>query len=178
MNVPASPTMPILDRDQVLDLYGFHHWATGKTLAAFEGVTAAQLDQPWGGSFATGRGLLRHILGAEWLWCQRWNGASPKRVPELSPHLDGSGFAAEWRDVRAAQQAFIDELSQAMLETDLTYTNLKGERWTYSLSDILLHVVNHGTYHRGQLTHLLRDLGCAAPSTDYLLFMEDKRQQA
>lgn len=168
--------MPSLERDQILEMFGFHHWATDKVLAAFDDVTAAQLDQPWGGSFGSGRGLLSHIVGAEWLWCQRWNGTSPTRVPALPADLDGPGFLAEWKKVRADQQSFLDELSQNRLDGELTYVNLKGQRWTYRLSDILLHVVNHGTYHRGQLTHLLRDLERPAPSTDFLLYMEELRE--
>ena len=54
--------------------------------------------------------------------------------------------------------------------------NIKGERWTYRLAEILAHVVNHGTYHRGQLAHLLRDSGMAAPSTDYLIFVQDRQK--
>ena len=62
----------------------------------------------------------------------------------------------------------------AMLEESFTYVNLKGEQSTYRFADILVHVVNHGTYHRGQLGHLLRDLGLTPPSTDYLIFRRDK----
>jgi uncharacterized damage-inducible protein DinB len=167
--------MPILERDQILEMFGYHHWAADRMLAAFAAVTAAELDQPWGGSFATGRGLLRHVLGAEWLWCQRWNGTSPSKVPEFPGDLDGAGFRDEWRKLRVEQQAYFDELSQSQLGGELSYVNLKGERWSYSLSDVLLHVVNHGTYHRGQLAHLLRDLRQPAPSTDYLLFVEERR---
>jgi len=168
--------MPNLERDDILELFAYHHWATTRMLGAFEAVTAAQLDQPWGGSFATGRGLLRHVLGAEWLWCERWNGRSPKAIMEPPSDLDGRGFRAEWDKVRAAQQSFLDELSNSQLDGDISYVNLKGERWTYSLSNVLLHVVNHGTYHRGQFTHFLRDLGMAAPSTDFLLFIEAERE--
>lgn len=41
---------------------------------------------------------------------------------------------------------------------------------------VVQHVLNHGTHHRGQLTHLLRDFGLAAPSTDFLIFIEDRRK--
>lgn len=168
--------MPILERDEILQLFAFHHWATDTMLGAFGQVTSAQLDQPWGGSFATGRGLLRHVVGAEWLWAQRFNGTSPGRVPDLRADLDGPGFRDEWSHIRAEQQAFLDEVAGERLAAQMTYTNLRGERATYALSDILIHVVNHGTYHRGQMTHLLRDLGFAAPSTDYLVFLAAQRR--
>lgn len=169
--------MSILERDEILQLFAFHHWATDRTLAAFHVVSPGQLDQPWGGSFATGRGLLKHILGAEWLWCQRWTGTSPRKVPALPADLDGAGFFSEWKAIRREQQACLDELSGERLAGELTYTNLAGERNTYPLSDIMVHVVNHGTYHRGQMTHFLRDQGLPAPSTDYLVFLKEQRQE-
>ena len=81
---------------------------------------------------------------------------------------------AEWQTVKTDQRQYLDELASAQLTTDLAYVNIKGERWTYPFAEVLQHVVNHGTYHRGQLVQLLRDLGQAAPSTDYLLFVEER----
>jgi uncharacterized damage-inducible protein DinB len=58
----------------------------------------------------------------------------------------------------------------------MSYVNMKGVPCMYRFAEVFEHCVNHGTYHRGQLTHLLRDLGMAAPSTDYLLFVEERRK--
>ena len=69
------------------------------------------------------------------------------------------------------------ELTRAALAEDLTYVNLRGETKTYPLDDLMLQVVNHGTYHRGQIAQLLRDRGRTAPSTDFLLYMEAERSR-
>lgn len=50
--------------------------------------------------------------------------------------------------------------------------NFSGETWTYRLEDLLRHVVNHSTYHRGQAAFLLRQLGHKALPTDYLLYFD------
>lgn len=167
--------MTAIDRDHILRLYAYHHWAEDRLLDALASVTAEQLDKPWGGSFHTGRGLLNHVLGADRIWVERWNGRSPKSIPELPRTSGGRDFRAEWENVKGDQRRFLDALSPDQLGSELTYINIKGEQWTYPFADILMHVVNHGTYHRGQLTHLLRDLGLAAPSTDYLVFLNDAR---
>jgi uncharacterized damage-inducible protein DinB len=165
-----------VERDHFLKLFDYHHWAADRLFDAIAGVSADQLDRQWGGSFGTGRALLQHVVGADRLWVERWNGISLKEIPKFSPKHSGRDFRAEWDTVKADQRRFLDELTRDLLTNELTYVNLKGERWTYPFAEILQHVVNHGTYHRGQITHLLRDLGVAPPPTDYLVFVADRRK--
>ena len=165
-----------MERDQILRQFDFHHWATDRVLAAFAAVSAEQLDRLWGGSFGSGRALLKHVVGVERLWLDRWLGNSPKGLPDFPQTTSGSGFRDEWEKIKADQQRFLDKLTREQLASDLTYVNMKGVKSTYEFGEVLRHNVNHGTYHRGQLVHLLRDLGQSAPSTDYLLFIEERRK--
>ena len=54
----------------------------------------------------------------------------------------------------------------------VSYVNVKGETWTYRLEEMLVHLVNHSTYHRGQVATMLRQLGKTPEPTDYLLFLD------
>jgi uncharacterized damage-inducible protein DinB len=166
-----STTAPI-SLEHVRKLFDYHHWAGNQCFDAVAGLTAAQLDQPWGGSFKTGRGLLAHIVGADRVWIERFGGGSPTRLPELPSGWSGEDFRAEWRRLADAEAAFIRALDGAGLAADLSYVNLKGEPFRYPLHETLVHLVNHGTYHRGQIAHLLRDMGMPAPSTDYVRFLQ------
>ena len=170
--------MAATDRDFVLDHFAYHHWASDRTLESVAALSVDQLDEPWGGSFKSGRALVRHVVGVEFLWCERWNGRSPKGLPEYPATWSGRDYLKEWKKIRAEQSEYLSRLSRDMLLGELTYLNIKGERWTYHLSEVLIHIVNHGTYHRGQLTHLLRDMGLAAPSTDYTLWVNERRETA
>jgi uncharacterized damage-inducible protein DinB len=164
-----------IPKDHIQRRLKYHHWAADKIWEALEAVTAEQLDRKWGGSFGTGRALLRHVAGVERLWCDRWNGQSPKSLPDYPATHGGREFRQEWERIKPDQKRFVDALSQQRLDGDITYVNIKGETWTYALADVLEHLVNHGTYHRGQLTQLLRDLGLPAPSTDFLFFIDGKK---
>jgi len=62
------------------------------------------------------------------------------------------------------------------MDEALTYVNFAGQTWTYPLAETLLHVANHGTYHRGQIATMLRQLGKTAISTDYLRWIDAGRQ--
>lgn len=157
-------------RDHVSKLIAYHHWATDKALDALADVTPAELDRQWGGSFGTGRTLLNHVFGVERLWCDRWNGIVPKGIPSFPATYGGRDYRDAWNAIKPDQKHYIDALTPERIAGDITYVNIKGETWTYPLLHILTHVVNHGTYHRGQIAQLLRDLGRTAPGTDFLLF--------
>jgi uncharacterized damage-inducible protein DinB len=72
--------------------------------------------------------------------------------------------------VEAERAAFLSGLTDEDLERPLAYRTLDGTAHTTRLLDLLLHVVNHSTYHRGQLTTLLRQAGGAPPATDYVVY--------
>jgi uncharacterized damage-inducible protein DinB len=66
---------------------------------------------------------------------------------------------------------WVDDAREEMLSENLAYKNLKGDPFVQPVSEILLHLPNHGTYHRGQLVTMLRQLGVEKiPQTDYILF--------
>ena len=160
-----------MEHAALTQLLAYHHWATDRLLDAVRALPAEALAQPLGGSFGTGRGLLGHLLGAEQLWVERWQGRSPASMPDVTGCETAEQFALAWEATREAQRRVLRGRSDATLAAPLTYTNLRGETNTYPFSAVVLHLVNHGTYHRGQLAHLLRQLGQVPPSTDYLLFL-------
>ena len=132
-------------------------------------LSAEELERPAGGSFGSIAATLAHLAGAEWVYVERCRGRSPRALPDIA-RLDalrkGLGEAAEaWRDI-------VGRLDDAALDRPLSYVNFAGETWTYRLEDLLRHVVNHSTYHRGQVAFLLRQLGKKALGTDYLLYFD------
>jgi uncharacterized damage-inducible protein DinB len=163
----------MLHLDEVQRLYSFHHWATDRAFDALAEITADQLDRAWGGSFGTGRALLRHVVGVERLWLERWQGSAPSAIPDV-PAANGREFRAHWQAVKTEQLRYLQALTPAALAAPLEYVNLKGQAWRYPMHEIMQHCVNHGTYHRGQITHLLRDLGLSAPQTDWLIFLDQE----
>jgi uncharacterized damage-inducible protein DinB len=68
---------------------------------------------------------------------------------------------------------FIEAVTAERLTTVVAYVNLQGQTWRYPLWRQMYHVVNHSTYHRGQLTTMLRQLGAAPVATDFLVFHDE-----
>ena len=153
-------------------LYEYHRWANGEMLASVASVTAEQFTRDLSSSFASVRDTLVHMLSAEWIWLERWRGTSPPAMLKAQEFPALAAVKARWAVVERDQSAFIDPLTDEALARRIAYLNTKGERWEYPLGHMLQHVVNHSTYHRGQIATMLRQLGHVPTSTDLLLFLD------
>jgi uncharacterized damage-inducible protein DinB len=79
--------------------------------------------------------------------------------------------------VETEQRTFLEAVTDERLRTVVSYLNLQGQRWEYPLWRQMLHVVNHSTYHRGQLTTMLRQLGAQPAPTDLLVFDDEQESR-
>jgi uncharacterized damage-inducible protein DinB len=159
-----------MDLETIRELYEYNRWANARSLQAASTVSPADFTKEVGGSFASLRGTLAHVYGAEWIWLERWRGTSPRKLPFALDFPDVETIRSRWQDVERKQKEFLDALDPARLAEVVSYVNLKGESFAYPLGRMLQHVVNHSTYHRGQVATLLRQLGATPLSTDLLLY--------
>jgi uncharacterized damage-inducible protein DinB len=156
------------------DLYDYSFWARDRQLAVCAKLTEEQLARALGSSFGSLRDTLKHLLGADWVWTERFQGRSPRSVPWLKATESIEAMRARWQGVEADLRAFLATLQPEALAAPLTYQNLQGETWTYPLWQALLHLVNHGSYHRGQVTMALRQLGATPPAIDFLVYYDQR----
>src|SRR5205085_3277203 len=124
-----------MELNHVKKLFDYHHWAADKLFEALGDLSVADLDKEWGGSFKTPRALLRHIIGAEQLWVERFGGNSPKTMPEFPATYTGADFFAAWRTVKAREKDFVGGLNAQTLAGSLAYTNMKGENHSFAWAD-------------------------------------------
>jgi len=157
-----------MNADDIRELAAFDAWANGRLFDAAARLTAEQLARPVTSSFASLQETLAHVVAEEWIWLQRCRGASP---PETPPGLS-------LKEVLAERQAFLRGLGDEMLEREVAFRSLEGHPRRQTLRDMLVHVVNHSTYHRGQASTILRQLGGVAPETDFVVFREAVRDDA
>jgi uncharacterized damage-inducible protein DinB len=112
---------------------------------------------------------LAHVLGVEHVWLARLEGrpATVAVWPTLS--IDECGAVA--RETQAGFRAFLEREDDASLERMVHYRNSAGAEFDSKVSDILLHVALHGTYHRGKVAVALRASGAEPAPTDYIGFV-------
>jgi uncharacterized damage-inducible protein DinB len=159
-------------------LYEYNRWANARMLDVASELTAEQLTRDLSSSHYYVRDTLVHILSGECIWLMRWQGTSSKAIfnPADFPHV--SMLRTKWAEVERGQTDFIHTVTEESLGTVIAYINTMGEEWRYPLGQMMQHVVNHSSYHRGQVTTMLRQLGVETVPTDFLVFIDIKSGSA
>jgi len=134
----------------------YDHWANRETLRSLQSGRVGERTRP----------LMAHIAATEQLWYDRLLGR-PQSMPvwpDLTLEQSAAlvdGMAARWREYLAG-------LAPEGLLAVIGYTNSKGEPWTNTVQDVLMHVVMHSVYHRGQIAAAVRAGGGEPAYTDFI----------
>jgi len=140
-----------------LRMFAYDHWANRECLRA--------MGAPGSVSSST-VGRVAHILAAERLWLERIS-----RQPQSTPvwptsTLEQCLVLAD--EMGSAWREYLHKLPAGGLEEKLEYRNSKGEPWSSRVEDILMHVLMHSAYHRGQIALEMRAAGMDPAYTDFI----------
>lgn len=160
--------------DEIRALYDFNAWANARTVASCEALSLDELLKPNGSSFPSVRDTLAHIYGAEWIWLERWNSRKPAGLPKPDGFADLAALRAAWDPVARALLDFAHSRTQEQLDAPHEIRTLDGTPYTHPLWQMMQHLVNHGSYHRGQIATFLRQLGHKPQSTDLIRFYRER----
>lgn len=158
-------------------LYDYHYSMNTKMLTACEALTPEQWDQPLGHSWGSVHSMLAHMLAAEIIWLARWKGDKPTTLPRAESFPALTDVRRAWSAVEAELRAFLADCDETRLQADFTYTNTRGRTVTVPFGPLLLHVVNHGTHHRGELAAMLTVLDVPHPEDDLLYYLIERSGQ-
>lgn len=147
----------------------YNYWARDRQLQACTALSQEQFLRPLGGSFASIRDTLAHLAAVEWIWLERWRGRSPRSLPAAAEFPTVAALSQRWQAVERELREYAAGLSEDALAAPLTCTSTRGEQWTYPLWRMISHLLNHQSYHRGQVTQQLRLLGMEPPRVDFLV---------
>ncbi|HMD31017.1 MAG TPA: DinB family protein [Candidatus Acidoferrales bacterium] len=161
-----------MTQDEIRSLFAFNAWANHRTLEACAALTPAQFIQAAPSSFPNVRDTLHHIMGVEWLYWERFQGRSPTELLPGETFADVAAIAARWQDIKKKLEDLVRSPDLGDLERIVEYHNMKGKPFRYPLRVLLQHLVNHSTYHRGQVVTQLRELGVKPLSTDLLRYYD------
>jgi uncharacterized damage-inducible protein DinB len=156
-------------------LLDYHYWARDRVLEAAAVLSPEQFTRDMGSSFRSVRDTLVHIYGSEWAWHERWRGTSPSALPDAAPYPDVAAIRTAWNALEHQVRRFVHELGDKGLDRSFDYLTLAGAPARSAFWQMLQHVVNHGSYHRGQVTTMLRQLGMPpAKSMDLIRFHRER----
>lgn len=162
----------------IRELFAYNDWANRKTFASAAQVPAEQYMLDLKSSHGGLHGTLVHMVGAERIWHARWTDAADKSPLKPETVASLADLVAIWETVNSGIQAFIAPLTEAKLSEIFTVTSLKGDRLDSSFHEMLQHLANHSTYHRGQAAGMIRQFGFKPESTDMIRYYREKRVAA
>jgi uncharacterized damage-inducible protein DinB len=144
-------------------------WASKKVLEAASALKPDDLDRTVGVSHGSIVGTLTHIQYADWIWYTRVSGASMEKPGGTFADVQNS-----WPALLAKWEAWSDALTDADLLRMIDYKSaLDGKSYSTPVWQIVMHVVNHATLHRGQAVGMIRQLGIAPPATDLIFYYRE-----
>jgi uncharacterized damage-inducible protein DinB len=158
-------------------LVDFNFWARDRLLDAAAKLAAEEYRRDLGSSFKSIRDTCVHIYSAEWVWYSRWEGRSPTQPLAFDDYPDVATLRAAWIDHEAKTRALVSAtgIGEAGVTRVIEYRLMNGQPGKSAFWQMLQHVVNHGTYHRGQVTTMMRQIGAAPPkSTDLIAFYRER----
>jgi uncharacterized damage-inducible protein DinB len=159
-------------------LYEYNAWANRRQLEAAGKVRTEDFLKPMGSSFGSLRDTMAHIYGGEWVWLERFQGRSPSSLPDVAQFQDVPNLREKWIEHEGRLLGFVGSLTQEDLNRVMEYKTFKFGVYSNPLWQSMQHLVNHGTYHRGQVITLLRQLGAQPVLTDLMHFYRERAAAA
>lgn len=149
-------------------------WASRRLLGAALALPAEQQRRDMGVSHKSMIGTLEHIFFAERIWCAR--AVDPAIAgPAFAEFSLGETLVSEWPKVQNRWVDWAASASDADLSRVVEYKDIRGNAYRSPMWQIVLHVVNHATLHRGQAMAMLRQIGVAPPPTDLIYYYREHK---
>lgn len=169
-----------MTKDDLRLLYEYDMWANNRILRATSALTPEQFTRNLGGGFRSVRDTLVHIVASEWGWVRYWKESSPG--PEVLPDLwtkcdvlfnsgafpDVAAVQLKWKEVQQERAEFTNCLTVEILARVFPVDSTQ-----ISLARLMYHLLNHSSYHRGQIALMLGQLRIKPPVTDFHEFLAD-----
>jgi uncharacterized damage-inducible protein DinB len=158
-------------KDHCIHLLQYDHWANMKLLAHVQTLSEELFHKPTESVFPTIAETFFHIYRGDRIWMKR-----------SFSHLILDESLNEFKSIEIAETCMAD-LHQTMIQSihdyydeldEIIYQNDKGTTFKNSLNEILIHLANHGTYHRGNIASMIRQFGYKGISTDYIQYLRDR----
>ncbi|RPI16201.1 MAG: hypothetical protein EHM58_12445 [Ignavibacteriae bacterium] len=164
-------------KELLLNYVNYNLWANTRICNVLEKLDESLLDKELVSSFPTIRETIYHVWGAEFIWYKRLQGESLV----VWPFEDFKGkFADAQIEFLKQSELFIKyifDMPDESLTSKIDYSSMDGTKYNNKICNIIQHVMNHSTFHRGQVITMLRNIGVTElPSTDFIIYTRINKQ--
>jgi uncharacterized damage-inducible protein DinB len=167
----------MLGKEGLGRLLDYTVWANHRVMRVAATLAPDDFKRDLGSSHGGVRGTLTHMMGAEWIWLERFKGVSPTRGIDESEFADIVALRDRWTLIEEHRADWLLSLREQDCAASVSFRTLAGVAYETPLWQLVQHVANHASYHRGQVITLMRQLGARVASTD-MLFWDRERTAA
>ncbi|MBI2963698.1 MAG: damage-inducible protein DinB [Deltaproteobacteria bacterium] len=157
---------------------GYNRWMNERLYASCATLSDEERKRDRRAFFRSIHGTLNHLLLGDRAWLGRFTGRPvPFRSLDQDLYADFAELRGQRAETDAAIEEFCRELTDERLAAEIDYATQAGKRYRHPLGPAVLHLFNHQTHHRGQITTLLSQLGIDPGGTDVILYYRERSAQ-
>jgi uncharacterized damage-inducible protein DinB len=155
-------------------LLTYHRWAEDRFVVACRPLSPDEYATPLDGGWSSIRSIMVHLAGAADIWGRRLRGESPTHRPTEEEFPTLAAVAELFDTTYLRLQEELARRDEVQLAAPWTYHALDGSSRTIPVWTVFHHIVNHGSYHRGQLANRLARRGVTVPATDFVIWAAEE----
>ncbi|MFJ8268683.1 DinB family protein [Peribacillus asahii] len=158
-------------KEWTMQLFDYHVWANDRLIQHLKGLPEAVFLNKVNSVFPTIAETFGHMIAVDELWYLRMKGNSLQQIASKS--------FSTIEDTVKTSTVLHNEIKDFLIHTEdvedmAGYQNTKGDQFNNKIAEVVQHIVNHGTYHRGNIAAMIRQMGYEGVSTDYIFYLRDK----
>jgi uncharacterized damage-inducible protein DinB len=158
-----------LSVEELREHVAYSAWASQRLVQSSAELSEAELLRDFQTSDHSVLGTLVHTFAADRLWLARLRRESRSQYSSEADY-QLSVLQNDWPDLYRQWDEWFAGLNDDEVRADLRYQDMRGTTWTQPIWKLVLHVVNHGTHHRGQVSGFLRAMGRVPPVLDLVVY--------
>jgi uncharacterized damage-inducible protein DinB len=160
---------------EIMELFDYNLWANNRLFEAAAQLPNDQYHQDLKAGHGGIHGTLTHIVGAQKVWLARWTGSQDTSLlhgKDVATLLD---LISLWENVSSETAAFLSGMNDEKLQEIFVITTTAGKQFQHTFQQMLQHLVNHSSTHRGQVTAMMRQFGIQPPNVDLIAYYRQKQ---
>ncbi|MFS8602577.1 DinB family protein [Priestia megaterium] len=159
-----------------LKFFDFHVWANEQIFKRLKELPEDTYHQKVESVFSSISSVLSHVYLSDLGWIEVFCGESMSYALKLAEQQKEQTEGKSLEEMRVMFHKLAEQYKEFLnqeenLHKSITIENPAGGKMETSVNDLLPHIANHGTYHRGNITAMLRQMGYASIPTDYGLYL-------